>query len=363
MKLFFLSFLFFHSEMVSAANFQSKLEAILKKHQVPGLAAARSKAGKIDIMEVVGVRKSDDLNNKLSKDDQFHLGSCTKAMTATLIAMLVEEKKLKWETTVEEIFGKVHPDYKKTNLGMLLAHRSGVVTELMKFNGGSLWTKIWDQQLMPINGRQLVATEILKLPAESVPGSQYSYSNAGYIIAGAMLEKVTGKSWEDLMREKIFMPLKMHSCGFGAPANVWGHRDLGRDKGTNFEVIRPGFTADNPPTLGPAGTVHCNMSDWMKFLQLHLDGHNGKPTLLSKSSFEKLHQSYTGQTYTFGGWDRQSRPWADGIVFTHSGSNTSFYAVVWLAPKKNLSIISLTNYGGARAFPALDETIGALIQD
>lgn len=308
------------------------------------------------MMEVAGVRKSGDLSNKISKDDAFHLGSCTKAMTATLVAKFIEEGKLKWDTTVEDILGKVHSDYKKTTVEMLLAHRGGVVADLMAFNDGVLWKKLWEESLNPMSGRQLVASEILSRPAENLPGSKYSYSNASYIIVGTMLEKISGKSWEELMRKKIFMPQKMHSCSFGSPSMVWGHKD-------NLEPVKPGFLADNPATLGPAGTVHCNMNDWMKFLQLHLDGFNGKSTFLKTSSFEKLHVSFPAQTYTSGGWDRQNRSWADGVVLTHTGSNTSFFAIVWLAPKKNLSLISLTNYGGPRAFPALDEAISAMIQD
>src|SRR5207248_3569540 len=96
----------------------------------------------------------------------------------------------------------------------------------------------------------------------------------------------------------------------------------------------PGPDADNPPSLGPAGTVHCSLVDWEKFLVVHLKGARSEPTIVSQSSIDTLHSPPPGGDYALG-WIVADRSWGNGTVFTHSGSNTMWYATVWIAPKTN----------------------------
>lgn len=189
------------------------------------------------------------------------------------------------------------------------------------------------------------------------------YSNAGYMMAGFALEASTGKSWETSMNEDLFAPLGMDSCGFGAPATVdmldapWGHI-LQNDQRVPIE---PGLSGDNPPSLGPAGTVHCSMADWGKFLFVHLAGARGEPTLLSAASIERLHTPPENGDYA-GGWGVGERPWAGGLVLTHSGTNTTFFATTWLAPVRNTTMVVVTNIGGDDAAAAVNEAFGPLIE-
>jgi hypothetical protein len=107
------------------------------------------------------------------------------------------------------------------------------------------------------------------------------------------------------------------------------------------------------------------MADWAKFAQLHLDGHNGKPTpILKPASFAKLHQAYPGQQYTYGGWFRDQRGWAgkSGVTLMHLGSNTMNTAVIWLAPDRDLAALAVANAAGPDVERALDEAVSALIQ-
>ncbi len=188
------------------------------------------------------------------------------------------------------------------------------------------------------------------------------------MIIGAVLEARTGKSWEVVIKEELFKPLGMNGCGFGAQARAkanpvdqpWPHT---RTAGM-LRPVTPDFQGDNPPTLGPAGTVHCTLDDWGKFAQLHMDGFNGRNTSLLKSSaFKKLHQSYPGDEYTYGGWLRVDRPWAGGPTFTHSGSNTMNHAVIWMAPLKDSSFLAVTNAGGEGAEQAADEAVSMLVKE
>lgn len=343
---------------------ESPLDAIRIKHGLPALSRALILDGSIEI-ESSGFRKTGD-DARVRRQDRFHLGSCTKAMTATLAAIFVEREALRWDEPLAELLPsmKLHPAFEKVTLEMLLAHRSGLAGDVPAFDGGKLWAKLWEPGLDPSEGRRLLAEKMLGAAPDSAPGSRYEYSNANYIIVGAVLERVSGLSWEAVIQKELFLPLKMR-CGFGpaadprarVPDQPWGHVRKG-------EVWSP-VHGDNPPPVGPAGTVHCSLADWSKFARLHLDGGAGRPTvLLGPKSFAKLHAAYPGQEYTYGGWLRLSRPWAgkSGAALMHMGSNTMNTAVIWLAPERGLGVLAAANAAGEGASRAVDEGVGTLIE-
>src|SRR6187551_376682 len=161
------------------------------------------------------------------------------------------------------------------------------------------------------------------------------------MIAGAALEKVTKKPWQQLMRDELFAKLDMKTCGFGAPGRKdvvdepWGH-DAG---GT---PIAPGPAADNPPGIGPAGSVHCSLEDYGKFLTVHS---TGQPAIVTPETMQHLHTA-RNMGYA-GGWMAVSVP--TGSVLVHSGSNTMWYAtaMITLAPKPEdrFVFVMVTNRG------------------
>lgn len=132
--------------------------------------------------------------------------------------------------------------------------------------------------------------------APAVPRGTLLYSNAGYIVAGAMLETVTGVPWETLIQQEVFAPLGMNATGLGAPGSPvtpdqpWGH-ERQADK---WVAIEPGPLADNPAALGPAGTVHSTLGDFARYPSAHLAGARGGTAYLTKTSFEKLHTPAPG---------------------------------------------------------------------
>ena len=137
-------------------------------------------------------------------------------------------------------------------------------------------------------------------------------------MAGAIAEKVANDSWEHLMQKRMFQPLGMQSCGFGAmgtPAKTtlrqidqpWQHKLIL----TLHRPIEPGPLADNPAVIGPAGTVHCSIVDWGKFITAHLRGEKGESGILKPETFKRLHTPPFGGDYAFG-WLVLDRPWAGG---------------------------------------------------
>ena len=113
--------------------------------------------------------------------------------------------------------------------------------------------------------------------------------------------------------------------------------------------------------MGPAASVHCSIPDWARFAALHMAAVRGKSRLLKASTFRALHTPPTGFDYA-GGWVVCQRTWAGGRAFTHNGSNTAWYATVWLAPALNLGFLAVTNQGDKVAEKANDDAIVALIR-
>ncbi|NJM54839.1 MAG: beta-lactamase family protein, partial [Verrucomicrobiae bacterium] len=205
-----------------------RLIPILKKHNLPAMTAAIVTTRGIEAVCAVGVRKR-GTDVPVASGDLWHLGSDGKAMTATLVAKLVEQGRLKWDTTMAGVFpelaGTMHPKFKPVTVAQLLQHRGGLPANL--------------------NLRDYLATMCVRCargPCASTSPSRprrsraqsSKYSNLGYIIAAAVIEKLTDRTWEQLITEELFTPLGMTSAGFGGtgtPGRVdqpWPHFSNGK---------------------------------------------------------------------------------------------------------------------------------------
>jgi CubicO group peptidase (beta-lactamase class C family) len=347
------------------------LGKIRKARDLPALAAAVVHEGRTAAMGAVGVRKHGD-KTPVTLADQFHLGSCTKSMTATLAGIFVEQQKLAWDSTLAKtlpgLASKMHADLQDVTLEQLLQHRSGLSDRsspegvtMGEFIGGEKFSGT------PREQRLAYAAMILAEKPPNRPGSKYLYSNRNYALVGVMLETIADKPWEELMRERLFRPLGMTTAGFGpmgTPGKIdqpWQHRMF---LGLHVPV-EPGPTADNPATIAPAGTVHCSVGDWAKYVVCHVrgeraDGAVTKGSLLKPETYRRLHTPPSGAEYA-GGWIVTQRDWGGGTVLAHAGSNTQNYAVAWLAPRRDFGVLAMTNQGGYKAQAACDEACGRLI--
>jgi CubicO group peptidase (beta-lactamase class C family) len=331
------------------------LKPIRQKFGVPAMAAALVTSDGIRFVGAVGVRKR-GTEVPVALDDLWHLGSDGKAMTSTLIARLVERGQLKWDVTLAEIFPELapqmNPDFKKVTLLQLLSHHAGLPPNLeLADNLGDDATAL---------RLQAVREELVRKPRHK-PGSIYEYSNLGYVIAGAVVDKVTGQSWEQAVSNEVFGPLQMKSAGFGGtgmPGQIdqpWPHTADGEPTREN------GPAMDNPPVMGPAGRIHCSIQDWAKFVQDQLSGDRGEPALLRPATYQKLHTPPCGGDYALG-WMVIDRSWGGGKVLNHGGDNTMNCANVWIAPRRDFAILVCVNQGGDTAFQATDEAVGELIK-
>jgi CubicO group peptidase (beta-lactamase class C family) len=333
------------------------IEPIRLDHRLPALGAALVTSKGVEMSGVTGVRKT-GADVTATINDQWHLGSDTKAMTAVIIATLVERGKLTWETTLGDVFKDLAatfpPDFRAITITQLLSHHAGLIGNLEWGDIVRSSTSLTEQRLNALK-------KAASMKLNSTPGTKYEYSNLGYTIAGAIAERAGGQPWETLMREIVFTPLGMTSCGFGGlgtPGKVdqpWPHEANGKPRPSN------GPEVDNPEVIGPAGTAHCSIADWSKFIIDQLRGERGSGVLLKPETYKSLHTPRFGGNYAFG-WGVASRAWAGGVVFQHSGSNTMNFCVVWIAPERDFAVLAVTNQGGDKAAAAADEAVSELIK-
>jgi len=340
--------------LIGDASVTRLLQPIRQKYNLPAMSAAVVTGDGLKLAGAVGVRQR-GTEIPVTLDDLWHLGSDGKIMTSTLIARLVERGQLRWDITLAEVFPEIapqmHPDFRRVTLLQLLSHHAGLPAnlDLGAYSGGNA----------PQLRRRAVQAELQHAP-ESKPGSTYVYSNLGYIIAAAVVEKTTGQPWETLITQEVFQPLQMNSAGFGGtgtPGKIdqpWPHTENGAPVAVN------GPDMDNPPVMGPAGRIHCTIQDWARFVQDQLRGARGEPALLQPESYAKLQTQPFGGDYALG-WSVLSRAWGGGKVLNHCGDNTMNCANVWVAPKKDFAILVCVNQSGDQAFQATDDAVGALI--
>lgn len=336
----------------------SALEQIRSENQVQGMVALVLRGDRVVAQGAVGVRKQGSAE-PITVQDQLHLGSCTKAMTATLVAMLVDEGTLSWSTTLEQLFADtvtaIHPAWKKVTLHQVLVHRAGL--HRGDDPGIGLEARLIPEKAsLPELRRILVREQLSRPPPEAQPGEREIYSNVGFVLVGAALEKITGRAWEELMQERLFQRLGIVTGGFGPPGKAglveqpWGHDRSG-------DPIDPGSArSDLPGYAGPCGNVHMTIGDWAKFIGLHLRGDPANPqrqvSLLSAETFEKLHHADRGETYS-PGWAvgaadfaKGPRPGDTGKVFGHEGTNGIWYSKTLVAPEIDLAVLVVCNRGG-----------------
>jgi CubicO group peptidase (beta-lactamase class C family) len=324
---------------------EAQIEALRVKHDLPALVGAIATSQGIQQQVCVGDRQYGS-GIKASLSDQFHLGSCTKAMTATLIGRLVEQGKLQWDSSLEILLpnlgDRLHPKYRSVTIHQLLTHTAGCPhTELPNLSVADLH----ELSGSPREQRWAYITAALEQEPEGYIG-EFNYSNLGYAIVGAIAEQVMNQPWEALMQTQIFQPLGMTMAGFGAMGTAGKvdqplqHLGFGEQR----QIVEPGALADNPDAIAPAGKVHCAIGDWGKFIALHLQGYQGTSQLLKPETIQFLHQPSPQGNYA-AGWMLMQRDWGNGIVLYHNGSNTMNYAIVWVAPRKDFALLAMTNQG------------------
>ncbi len=322
------------------SRFATVLDSLRYALDLPALAAAIVTDTGVVEARALGCRRYGGPAN-VQDNDQFHLGSCGKAFTAVLLATFVDEGRIGWDSTLASIFPEygtsMRNEYKIVTLRMLLSHSAGFTREPdVTLTSNTI-----------IGQRKEVVAWALSQP-QVVPTGTYWYSNVGYIIAGAIAEKLTGRSYEELIVERVITPLGITSAGFGT-AGTPGKEDQPLEHTANHAPIEPSFYADNPPIYLPAGNIHMSVRDWAKFIRWVLLAENGNQTLLRRQTARVLTTAVVridAPTQYAMGWVVEDITWLGGKVLFHGGSNTYNSAEAYAMPNMRFGVILVTNQGG-----------------
>jgi CubicO group peptidase (beta-lactamase class C family) len=308
----------------------------------PALAAIVMVDGEVRGSAADGLRSADG-STPVTGQERWHLGSISKAMTATLVARLVEKDIVSWDDTVGEVLGDavpaMHDAYRPATYRHLLAHRSGLPGNIPPED----FARFEQRPADAIADRLAWARVALAQEPVGPLGTSFQYANSGYVVAAAMLEAVTGAPWEELIWAEVFSPLGLHSAGFGPPGTTGaddeprGHQ---RMAGV-FQAVE--LDADNPGAVSPAGRVHMTLEDLARFADVH---RRRDPAYLAAKSFETLHSPPFGGVYALG-WVQDS----DGTLW-HTGTNGLWYAEVAFSPQTGVVVAVAANAGDLTAVGA-----------
>jgi CubicO group peptidase (beta-lactamase class C family) len=198
------------------------------------------------------------------------------------------------------------------------------------------------------------------------PAAAYDYSNAGYTLAAAMAENVTGKTWEYWMQELVFTPLDLRSAGFGWPADKKhpdrprGHR-CGDSTAMEPEPLDTRYRLG--AALGPGGDVHASIGDLARYVAFHLDGAKGRPTkpALSPATWGRLHVDPGGVSPGYAmGWQVLPDDSTRTMLF-HDGTAGTFYARMLIQPARDRAVVIATNAGPPCGKAACEQGLGAVL--
>lgn len=334
----------------------SRVQHIVRKDGLAG-TLPQSPAVYAAIIDETGVRaitalgvKSVNTDIPASIHDKIYLSSATKPMTALMIAALVHEESSKfengWETTIASVFSdstdSIHSDFHTTTIKQLLIHESGVQQDVAEWEEDGEESDITSQRLS-------ASLATLAIGRKSIPGDIH-YSHAAYMVAGAVAEKLTGQSYEELMRMYVFGPLGMSTAGFGLPNSNDENQPSGHQIVQSPNLAWKTSDSDHHAVLNPSGGVHLSMEDWGKFLQLWMNGK--EPTILGRELIQELiylaardgalRQLSSGGTNS-GGWWFYPRVFGHGEALNHPGSNGNWYTMVWIMRETSRAYLVSTN--------------------
>src|SRR5581483_2577077 len=269
----------------AAQDFDSPVERARREFEVPGIAVAVVKDGKIVLEKGYGVRRVGDAA-PVTPDTLFRIASNTKAFTAASLGMLVDEGRIHWNSHVVDLMPgfQMYDSYvtREMTVTDLLVHRSGLGLgegDLMFFPPSNLT-------------REQILERLRFLKPATSFRSGYAYDNLLYLVAGQLIPAVTGKSWDDFVKERIFTRLGMTHSGTSTAALL-----NGRDVATPHAKVDGKLMTleqENVDNNAPAGSIVSCVSDLAKWVTVQLDrGKTANGRLFSEAQSRMM---WTGQT-------------------------------------------------------------------
>lgn len=325
-------------------GFSGFVEKSMAEWGVPGLAVGVVKDNRIIFHEGFGYR---DLENNLAVTSRtlFAIGSCTKSFTAMAAGMLVDEGKLEWNRPLIEYMPdfRIYDPYATLHVTPcdLLCHRTGMPRYDIFL------------ELSPLSRRE-ICERFRYLEPNTEFRESFQYNNLMYVIAGALLERVSGCTWEEFIYNRIFKPLDMEDSNFSVTnsqyADDFAHPYAEVDGNTTKIPFR------NIDWAGPAGSINSNIEEMSRWLLMIMEGGNAyNEQLISEKTLSRLHEPHMAVNHNSGlicsgFW----QPMVSGMgwfishhrghhMIMHSGDIDGFSASVNFLPREKIGVVVLTN--------------------
>lgn len=330
------------AETDQGSSLARSLERFRQGTKVPAVGAAVVTRDALESLAVAGALHA-DTSEPATREDRWHIGSCTKMFTAALYARAVESGRTHWDRPVTELFpdlgASMHPGWARSTARALLRCVGGMPANL----GPRQMLEAWRDERPLVEQRSAVVERVLARPPSRI--GRFRYSNLSYVAIGAAIDRLSGGSWEQALEDQLLRPLGVTSFGFGAPPRIPGHPARLRVgpyhlfRGAPIPPEDP--RSDNPAVLSSAGTLHLGMADWARATRLFLeDG----PRLLSPSTIDTLLQPTDPTAPSMAmGW--LPLPEFANVSLGFQGSNTMWSATVVMDRHRSRAALVACNDG------------------
>lgn len=264
--------------------------------------------------------------NANAPDVKFHLGSLTKQFTAALVLLLQEDGKLKIDDPVSKYLPDTPKTWEKITLAELLGHTSGIpnFTDMKEFGVWRMSPHTVDEELAFFKDK----------PLDFEPGSKFAYSNSNFEVLGAVIEKVSGKKYVDMLQERILTPLGMKDSGLDTDELILPRRAQGYMQGKDGLVLARSESMTVP---WAAGSMYSTTGDLLKWEHGLFGG-----KVLNADSLKAMTTPGKGN-YGLGVFISDK----DGVkVVDHGGGIEGFNTHLAYVPEKRIAIVVLGNVNG-----------------
>jgi len=309
------------------AKFDEYMKAVLQVDGFSGTVLI-ARDGKPIVSRGYGMANT-ELNVANTPETIFRLGSVTKQFTSMSIMMLQERGKLSVSDPICKYLGDCPDAWKPITIRNLLTHTSGITN----YTGFADFAKT---TVMPITTTAM-ADRLQKEPLEFTPGEKFAYSNSGYYLLGAIIEKVSGKLYADFLQENIFTPLGMKQTGYDDPLRIIMHRAAGYQKQAG-KVINSSYMDMSVPYA--AGSLYSTTGDLLIWDQaLYTE------KLVTKKSLEEIFTPWKGEAGYAYGWGIGKKSGHREI--SHGGGIYGFATQISRFPDDHVTVIVLSNIQAA----------------
>jgi CubicO group peptidase (beta-lactamase class C family) len=322
-----------YAQTLNKAKLDQFFDRLAEKNKAMG-SLTITKDGNVLYTRVIGYSEINESGKKpLSVASRFRIGSITKMFTAAMILQLVEQGKLKLSDTISKFFPQI-PNASKITIVQILSHRSGIPNVRRDQNSkGNVNTT-------PITKDEMLAL-IAKATPDFEPDSKQSYSNSGYFLLGLILEKLTRKTYEQALKERI-----NSKVGLKDTYTAIGNIDVNKNESLTYMNLGGDWkpvAETHPSILFGAGAIVSTPNDLAKFIEALFDG-----KIVSKESLDQMKTIREGDGLGLG---MESQTFAGKTFYGHAGGGDNYGAWMTYQPEEKLAVVYTTN---AKVYPVID---------